>query len=49
MIISYLGPIDFVALGEMFDMIKMKKDKEACLTRSSATQYLRDWKVTKQN
>ena len=48
MLITYLGPNDVVASGELFEAIKMKKDKEPFSARSSATQYLRDWKTTER-
>ena len=48
MLISYLGPSDVVASGELFEALKMKKDKEPFSARSSATQYLRDWKTTER-
>ena len=48
MLISYLGPVDVTASGEMFDAIRIKRDKEAFSVRSNATQYLREWKTTER-
>ena len=44
MIISYLGPEEVTASGEIFDKIKMKRDAMPFANRSHASSFLREWK-----
>jgi hypothetical protein len=48
MIVSVLGPEDVVESGELFDLLKMKREDKQFSSLAQATTYLRYWKATEQ-